>query len=97
MRTMPTYTHTYTHTHTHICTYIHTHIRTHTYIHTCIHTQMILERIVMRTMPMPNRESLCVTFVIESEGEVTYDHAKAQGLYKCVRYVYVYVCVCVYV
>jgi hypothetical protein len=39
--------------------------------------------------------------VYGSEGEVTYDHAKAKGLYKCVRYVcvcmYEHVCVCSYV
>ena len=89
-------THKYIHTcttHTYYSYYsqillIHT---THTY-HSLIPTnttrgvQLILERIIMRTMPMPKRDFIYVTFLIESGGEVIYDHAKAKGLFKCEKY-----------
>ncbi len=65
--------------------YCHTHGLSHTCIHAHDTVQAIIERIVVRTMPLPRRDFIKVSFIIECGGEVVYDHAKAHGLYACVK------------
>ena len=43
---------------------------------------LILTKILIKTMPMLNRTCLYMTFVVESNGIISYDHCKAVGVLK---------------
>ena len=40
---------------------------------------MLLTKIVMRTMPLRKKKTCFVSFIVESRGRVIYDHAKSVG------------------
>ena len=46
---------------------------------------IVLSRIVMATIPYPSRSHCYITFLIESDGFIEYDHAKASGFVRLDR------------
>ena len=46
---------------------------------------LLLSRIYMRTMPLRNKKFCCMSFIVESNGRIKYDNAKASGFVRLDR------------